>query len=99
MFVTIRRYQGQPGQTDEVVRRVQQGLVPIVSKQHGFVSYHAVDVGNDVAVSISMYESRADADAANAAAASWVKANLSDLIGPAEVTVGEVRVAATASRV
>jgi hypothetical protein len=37
MFTTIRRYQmKQPGQIDEVVRRVEKGLVPIVASQPGF---------------------------------------------------------------
>jgi hypothetical protein len=37
MFTTIRRYQmKQPGQIDEVVRRVEKGLVPIVASQPEF---------------------------------------------------------------
>ena len=99
MFATIRRYQGKPGQTEETIRRVEQGLVPILSKQRGFVSYHAIDAGNDVAVSVSLYDDRAAADAANQAAAAWVTQNLADLVGSADVTVGEVRVSATAAHV
>lgn len=95
MFATIRRYQGRPGQTDEVVRRVKDGLIPIISRQPGFVSYHAIDAGNDVAISISIYQTGDAADAANAAAASWVRANLAELVGPAEVSMGEVVVSAT----
>jgi hypothetical protein len=97
MFTTIRRYQlKQPGQTAEVVRRVEKGLVPIITKQPGFVSYAAVDAGEGVEISVSVYQDRAAADAANQAAASWVKANLADLLGPAEVTMGERVVAASA---
>jgi len=96
MFTTIRRYQmKQPGQIDEVVRRVEKGLVPIVAKQPGFVSYAAVDAGQGVELSVSVYRDRAAADAANQAAASWVKANLADLLGPAEVTMGERIVSAS----
>ena len=44
MHATIRRYQGfQPGQTGETVRRVTEGLLPILTKQRGFASYTAVD--------------------------------------------------------
>src|SRR5438552_3245293 len=57
MFVTIRRYQGKPGQTEETVSRVKTGLLPILTRQQGFASYTAVDAGNDVAVSVSTYES------------------------------------------
>lgn len=98
MFTTIRRYHVKhPGQTAEVGRRVEQGLVPILKQQSGFVSYTAVDAGQDVAVSVSVYADRNAADAANRAAASWVKDNLADLIGAAEVTMGEQIVAATAA--
>jgi ketosteroid isomerase-like protein len=96
MFATIRRYQGlNPGQTAETVNRVKEGLLPILTEQPGFASYHAIDAGNEVAISVSIYESRAAADAANQAAAAWVQGNLADLVGPGEVTVGEVLASAT----
>ena len=90
MFATIRRYTVKPGQMSEVVKRVKQGRIPIVTKQQGFVSYQAIDAGNNVALSVSFYQSRASADAANKEAASWVKANLAELTTPIDVTVGEV---------
>ena len=96
MFVTIRRYQGKPGQTAETVNRVKSGLLPILTRQQGFASYAAIDAGNDVAVSVSTYVSRAAADAANQAAAAWVKSNLGDLVGPGEVVMGEALASATA---
>jgi heme-degrading monooxygenase HmoA len=99
MFATIRRYQGKPGNTEEVIRRVQQGLIPMLTIQRGFVSYHAIDAGNDVAISVSIYADRAAAEAANQSATSWVKQNLRDLVVPGDVTVGEVRASATAARV
>jgi uncharacterized protein len=40
--------------------------------------------------------SRAAADAANQAAASWVKSNLADIVGSADVTVGDALLATTA---
>ncbi len=97
MFATIRRYQGKPGQTAETIQRVKSGLIPILSTQPGFHSYHAVEAANDVAVSVSLYASRAAADAANQAAASWVKANLADQVGPVDLVVGEVAASATAA--
>ena len=99
MFATIRRYQGKPGQIKEVSRRVQQSLVPILSKQKGFVSYHVVDAGSDVVISISLYHDRAAAEAANTAASQWVQANIADLVGTAQVTVGEVIVSAVGASV
>ncbi len=99
MFGTIRRYTVKPGQMQETIKRVKQGLVPLVSRQQGFIAYHAMDAGNNVAVSVSFYQSRAAADNANKEAAGWVKSNLAELITPVDVTVGEVLAEATASRV
>ncbi len=97
MFTTIRRYHVRtPGQVEEIARRVEEGLVPIVSAQPGFVSYAAIDAGDGVELSISVYHDRAAAGAANEAAASWVKANLAELLGAAEVTMGERIVGASA---
>ena len=95
MFVTIRRYQGKPGQIDETVSRVKSGLLPILTRQAGFKSYTAVDAGNDVAVSVSAYESRTAAESANQVAASWVQSNLGDLVGQADVLMGEALLSAT----
>lgn len=99
MFATIRRYQAKPGQTDEALRRVQEGLVPILTQQPGFVSYAVIDAGGDVSISVSLYDDRAAAEAANSTAGTWVRENLADLVGPANVTVGEVRIAGAATRV
>lgn len=95
MFITIRRYHAKSTDANEITRRVQTGLVPILSKQAGFHWYKAVDAGNDVIVSLSAYDNRSDADAANLAAASWVKDNLAQFVGAAEVTVGDVVLSAT----
>jgi hypothetical protein len=99
MFVTIRRYNVKAGQMSEVVKRVKQGLIPILTKQQGFVSYQAIDAGSNVALSVSFYQNRAAAEAANKEAATWVKASLAQLITPVDVTVGEVLADAAAERI
>lgn len=99
MFATIRRYSVKPGSMKEVGQKVQGGLVTELAKQPGFISYHAIDVGNNVAISVSLYTDRAAAEAANKAAAQWVQQHLAPLTGAAkEVTVGEV-LASSATRV
>lgn len=96
MFVTIRRYNVK-GSMQEVSTRVQKGLIPMLSKQPGFVSYQAIDAGNDVALSVSVYQNRGAADAANKAAASWVQQNLGGLVSNVEITMGDVTASSTQS--
>jgi len=96
MHATIRRYRLVPGSVAEATRRVQAEFVPLITRIPGFVSYHVLDAGDDVVISISLYERRASAEEGNRQAAAWVKAHMTPfLAGPMHVTVGEVKVAAT----
>ena len=94
MYVAVRRLKIQPGLIDEAVRRVEDGLVPILSNVPGFVEYDVVQVGEDVGLTISVFETKEQAEESNRRAAEWVKQNLAPLAaGPHEIiAVGEVRV-------
>jgi hypothetical protein len=97
MYASIRRYKTSPGAAAEIAQRVSQGFVPITSQAPGFVAYYAVDGGNDVLASVSIFQDQAGAEESNRRAADWVKANLASLIaGPPEITAGEVVVQKTA---
>ena len=94
MFVAIRRLKVQPGSIDEAIQRVETGLVPILSSVPGFVEYDVVQVGEDVGLTVSVFETQEQAEESNRKAAQWVKEHLAPLAaGPHEiVAVGEVRV-------
>jgi hypothetical protein len=91
-FAVIRRYDGvDPRSIDEVTRRVNEGLVPIISQIPGFVAYCALDGGGGVVASVSIFESQAGADESTRRVASWVKANLASLVpNPPQFTSGTV---------
>ena len=93
MYAAIRRLRVQPGVFDEVVERDESGLVPLLRSAPGFVEFDLVQVGEDVGVSITIFETQEQAEEANRRAADWVKQNVAPLVtGPAEiVAVGEVR--------
>src|ERR1051325_9287330 len=96
MHAVIRRYKIDPKNVDEVIRRVETGLVPLISSADGFVSYRAGVADNGDAISVSHFESAAQADASVRTAASWVKENLGQLLpDPPQVISGEVRVRQT----
>lgn len=97
MHTSIRRYKINPGAIPELVQRVNQGFLPIIAQAPGFVAYYAVDGGNDVVASISIFQDQAGAEESNRLAADWVKANIASLLaGPPEITAGEVIVQKTA---
>ena len=93
MYAAIRRVKVQPGASDEVVQLDESGLVPILRSAPGFVEFVLVQVGEDMGVSITIFETQEQAEEANRRAADWIKQNIAPLVaGPAEIlAVGEVR--------
>lgn len=95
MYASIRKYRIDTDAVAALAVRVEDGFVPILNKLPGFVSYMVVDAGDGVVASISIFEDEEAAEQSNAAAATWVKENLSDVITDApEVTAGEIALAA-----
>ena len=91
MFVSVRKYQITSGAAEEVGRRVETGFVPIISQAPGFVAYYAVNAGNDVVFSVTVFQDQAGADESNRLAANWVKQNLASFLPSSpEITAGDV---------
>jgi hypothetical protein len=91
-YAIIRRYSGlDPRSVDEVVRRVNEDLLPIISQIPGFLAYCALHTGADVVASISIFEDQAGAEESTRQAAAWVKQHLASLVpNPAQHTAGKV---------
>jgi hypothetical protein len=92
MHVAIRRYQVDPSASvEEVMRRVNEGFIPIIKDAPGFLAYYAVDSRLGTVTSVSVFEDQAGADESNRMAADWVRENLAPMLpNPPEITVGEV---------
>ena len=90
MFVSIRKYAGCKD-VQELNRRVVAVLVPVLRASPGYQSYAVVDLGNNAVASISMFDTREQAESATLQARELVQKHLSDLVPNApEVTIGEV---------
>lgn len=97
MYITLRRYAGAGARADEIARKVEAGLVPILKKASGFRGYCALASEDGDAVSISLFDNREAATRANDAARQWVQTELLDLVpDPPEVFTGETGVAEVA---
>jgi hypothetical protein len=95
MYASVRRYKVHAKSVETLSIRVGDQFVPIISTIPGFVSYMAIDAGDGVVASISVFESQEAAERSDKAAADWVKDNLADIVeGPPEITAGEILVAA-----
>jgi heme-degrading monooxygenase HmoA len=87
MFSSIRRYTVRQGTVEELIRRVQDGFVPIVRNMPGFRGYYLVNGGPEVLIAISVFDNADGALASNEQAADWV---LDSTTGRPEVIVGDV---------
>jgi quinol monooxygenase YgiN len=92
MFALIRTYEGLSVENrDEATRKANGGLRTILQDSPGFVSYELFkqeDSDGKVA-SISVFDSRTEAQASNEMAQKWVRENLPFMTKPHE-TAGEL---------
>ena len=93
MFATIRRYESvDQSRTAELVKKVDETLVPRLSKLPGFGGYHLVDAGDGVVTSIGFFDTSEQADESTRVAATWVRDEKLEaaLPSPPKITRGEV---------
>ncbi len=97
MYVVIRKFRNMRT-TDEVAQRAVAGIGPILKETPGFRAYYVFEDSQGGGASVSLFESREAAEAANEKAIAWVRENLADFYDgqPPEVTMGEVRGSVTA---
>ena len=65
MFLSIRKYPGATSR-DEVVKRVEEGLLPQLKDYSGFIAYYAVDFEDGDLGGVSIYSTKQNADDATA---------------------------------
>jgi hypothetical protein len=98
MFATIRRYESvDKSRTSELIKKVDDGLLPKLSEMPGFGGYSLIDTGNGVISSVAFYENSAQADESSKVASDWVREQKleSALPNPPKITTGEVVVHTT----
>jgi heme-degrading monooxygenase HmoA len=74
----VALYDIKSGTFDEIRSQAEAGMVPLFQQSDGFVSYGVARIDKDAFISLSTWETRAQADAATTKAADWVKSNSKD---------------------
>ena len=93
MHATVRRYEGvDQSRTDELAKKVDETLLPRLSKLPGFEGYYLIEAGNGVMSSIGLFDTSAHADESTRIADSWVREEKLEtaLPNPPKITGGEV---------
>jgi hypothetical protein len=93
MFATIRRYDGvDQNRIVELTTKVNETLVPKLSKLDGFKGYYMIEAGNGVISSLGIFETSEQVEESTKLAASWISDEKLEttLPNPPKITTGKV---------
>lgn len=98
MYASMRTYRVGPGSMDALMHRVDRDFAEALSQEPGFIAYQAIDTGNDMLMTLSVFASAEQAEASNELAAQWVADELSDFeVTRVGVIAGDVMVSRAAA--
>ena len=89
-YTRLATYDIVKGTFPELTNIAEKGLLPMFTREPGFVNYGLVDAGSNKVVSISIWETREEAQKSATMAATWVKENLSDRVNLVTSYVGDL---------
>jgi hypothetical protein len=93
MHATIRRYEGiDRARTVELTRRIDESLVPKLSKLQGFKGYYLIEAGDGVMSSLGLFENVDQVDESSKITTSWMRDEKLETAFPIppKVTTGKV---------
>ena len=93
MHATIRRYESiDQSRKDEVLKKVDENLLPALRDLPGFHGYTLIDAGNGVMTSVGFFDTAAQADESTRIAGSWLREQKLEtaLPSPPKITGGDV---------
>jgi hypothetical protein len=100
MHATIRRYDGvDQSRTTELTSKVNETLVPKLSKLPGFKGYYLIDAGNGVFSSLGLFETPEQGMESTKLVSTWIREEKLETILPNEPKITSGRVVADSNRV
>ena len=85
---------GFSGDPKDLSRRAEEGILPILKAQPGFKSY-SIAIGDGEVLSLSVWDTRADAEAGSEVVASWVAENMAGELDLTKIQYAEVMLSTT----
>ena len=82
------------GDPHDLARRAEDGILPLFKEQHGCRSYSVAIDGNEV-LSLSVWDTRADAEAGSELAADFVRTNMAGELELKETRFADVAFSTT----
>ena len=93
MNCTIRRYESvDQSRKSELIKKLDENLLPTLSELPGFNGYSVIDAGEGVMTSVSFFDTQAQADESTRVAASWLREQKLDAVlsTAPKITSGDV---------
>ena len=88
--VRIATYDIKDGTFEELARTAREGMLRIFQEQAGFIRYGVADIGDRKVVSLSLWETRKDADASVPVAERWVREHLANKVELKSTQIGDM---------
>ena len=100
MYKAVRIYTLLPGTCEEFLQRVHESYVPLISQLPGFIAYDTHRFGNDHVITVSTFETRAQAEESILFALRWVQEHTLELMqGLPLLTMDQVSAASEPVRI
>ena len=93
MHATIRRYESiDQSRKSEVLKKVEETLIPTLSELPGFNGYSLIDAGNGVMTSVGFFDTAAQAYESTRVAGGWLREQKLDAVLSTQpkITSGDV---------
>jgi heme-degrading monooxygenase HmoA len=88
--VRIATYDIKDGTFEELARIARESMLRTFQEQPGFVRYGLADIGDRKLVSVSLWETRKDADASVPVAERWVREHLASKVALQTTQIGDM---------
>ena len=88
--VRIATYDIKEGTFEELSRTAREGMLRTLQEQTGFIRYGIADLGDRKLVSLSLWETRKDADASVPVAERWVREHLANKVELKSTQIGDM---------
>jgi hypothetical protein len=93
MHATVRRYESiDQSRKAELFKKVDEGLLPALSRLPGFSGYSLIDAGHGIVTSVGFFEEKSQGDESTRVAADWLREQKLDSVIHTKpmITSGEV---------
>ena len=93
MHATIRRYEGvDQNRTVELTGKVNETLIPKLSKLDGFKGYYLIEAGDGVFSTLGLFETREQGEESSKLVHSWIRDEKLETLMPNEpkITSGKI---------